>query len=406
MAKLPEITLPAHLKERLQQGHPWIYRNHLAPQVQLQSGDWVRLRCGGWTGFALWDSKGPIALRIFSWRYLPDQRWLKQRVLEAWYLRQPLRQKGCTAYRWLFGEGDGLPGLTVDLYGEFAVIQTYMEGGSVLLKGLVAALTEVTPLQGILLRTQHSPEPSPVVAVSDNSDPTDAATKTKLLWGKPAPQDWLVQEYDLKFQVNLTTGQKTGLFLDHRENRRFVQSLSQDRQVLNCFAYTGAFSLYALRGGAAHVISTDIGKGLAAAAHANVQLNQFDPNRHEFITADCFDLLQTYVQEGRTFDLVILDPPSFAKTKQNQYAALRAYTKLNALALKCVKVQGMLVTASCTSQISPSAFNEMLAKASTMAERRLQIIHEAGQPLDHPVPAHFPEGRYLKFVVGRVTALV
>jgi 23S rRNA (cytosine1962-C5)-methyltransferase len=409
MAKLPEITLPAHLKERLQQGHPWIYRNHLAPQIQLQSGDWVRLRCGGWTGFALWDSKGPIALRIFSWRHLPDQRWLKQRVLEAWQLRQPLRQQGCTAYRWLFGEGDGLPGLTVDLYGEFAVIQTYMESGSVLLKGLVTALADVTPLQGILLRTQHSaehyPEHSPVVTTSDTPDP-DTATKTKLLWGKPAPTDWVVQEYDLKFQANLATGQKTGLFLDHRENRRFVQSLSQDRQVLNCFAYTGAFSLYALRGGAAHVTSADIGKGLAAAAQTNLQLNHFDLHQHEFITADCFDLLQTYVEQGRMFDLVILDPPSFAKTKQNQYAALRAYTKLNALALKCVKEQGMLVSASCTSQISPSAFNEMLAKASTMAGRRLQIVHEAGQPLDHPVPVHFPEGRYLKFVVGRVMNLV
>jgi 23S rRNA (cytosine1962-C5)-methyltransferase len=401
MAKLPEITLPAHLKERLQQGHPWVYRNHLSTHLPLQSGDWVKLRCGGWTGFALWDDKGPIALRIFSKRQLPDQRWLKQRLVQAWELRAPLRHQDCSAYRWVFGEGDGLPGITIDLYGEFAVIQTYMEGGTVLLKGLVAALPEMTPLQGILLRSQHSPSE----AVGEPST-TETWGKTKLLWGKPPPDGWVVQEHGLQFQVNLATGQKTGLFLDHRENRRYVESLSQGRRVLNCFAYTGAFSLYALRGGAARVTSVDIGKGLAAAAQTNVALNQFDAQRHEFVTADCFEFLQTALEQGQQFDVVILDPPSFAKSKQNQYAAVRAYSKLNALALQCVAEQGLLVSASCTSQISPAAFNDMLAKASTMADRRLQIIHDAGQPIDHPVPAHFPEGRYLKFVVGRVASVI
>jgi 23S rRNA (cytosine1962-C5)-methyltransferase len=401
MAKLPEITLPHHLKERLQQGHPWVYRNHLSSRFPLQSGDWVKLRCAGWTGFALWDDQGPIALRIFSRRQLPDQRWLKQRLTQAWHLREPLRHQDCTAYRWVFGEGDGLPGITIDLYGEFAVIQTYMEGGQVFLKGLIAALPEITHLQGILLRSQHS---SPEAA--GDTSATAAWGKTKLLWGKPPPDDHRVQEHGLRFQVNLATGQKTGLFLDHRENRRYVESLSQGLRVLNCFAYTGAFSLYALRGGATQVTSVDIGKGLAAAAQVNVALNQFESQRHEFVTADCFDFLQTAVQQGQQFDLVILDPPSFAKSKQNQYAAVRAYSKLNALALQCVTDQGFLVSASCTSQISPAAFNEMLAKATHTADRRLQIIHEAGQPIDHPVPAHFPEGRYLKFVVGRVMGVV
>jgi len=133
-----------------------------------------------------------------------------------------------------------------------------------------------------------------------------------------------------------------------------------------------------------------------------VRLNSLDQQRHTFITQDCFDLLDRYVQERQTFDLVILDPPSFAKSKQNRFAALRAYTKLNALALRCVAPGGLLVTASCTSQISPEAFREMLAAAGGSCDRRIQIIHEAGQPLDHPVPAQFPEGRYLKFVVGRV----
>ncbi|MCS6814019.1 MAG: class I SAM-dependent rRNA methyltransferase [Cyanobacteria bacterium] len=395
MAKLPAITVPPQLKERLAQGHPWIYRDKLPADVHFTTGEWVRVRCGNWSGFGLWDNKGPIALRIFSQRQLPDPRWLHNRVQAAWELRSPLREQHCTTYRWLFGEGDGLPGITVDLYGEVAVVQTYMESATVLLDWLVNALRTIAPLRGILWRTQHSE------VREDNYSSPDS--KTQLLWGEAPAADLVVKEHGLLFQVNLQAGQKTGLFLDHRENRRFVGELSRGKTVLNCFAYTGAFSLYALRGGASHVTSVDIGKHLAAVAEANLRLNGLAGDRHTFVTADCFDLLQRYGQERRTFDMVILDPPSFAKSKQNRFAAIRAYTKLNALALSCVAPHGLLVSASCTSQVSPEAFKDMLASAGSISDRRLQILHEAGQPLDHPVPAAFPEGRYLKFVVSHVS---
>ena len=389
MAKLPSIQLPTSLKERLVQGHPWVYRNHVPHNLDFPPGTWVRVRCGNWTGYGLWDANGPIAVRIFSESDVPNARWFREQVQAAWELRSPLRAKSCTAYRWLFGEGDGLPGITVDLYGEFAVVQTYMEGASVLLDWLVEALRNTHPLQGIFLRTQHK--------TTETSE-----GKIERLWGQPAPDDLVVQEHGLAFQVNLYAGQKTGLFLDHRENRRYVEDLSQGRTVLNCFCYTGAFSLYALRGKAQHVTSVDIGKGLAAAASKNIALNQLDPDRHTFVTQDCFEVLHKYAETERSFDVVILDPPSFAKSKQNRHAAQRAYVKLNALALRCVAPGGLLVSGSCTSQVSPEAFKEAIASAGAVAGRRVQIIHEAGQPIDHPVPAHFPEGRYLKFVVGRV----
>jgi 23S rRNA (cytosine1962-C5)-methyltransferase len=222
------------------------------------------------------------------------------------------------------------------------------------------------------------------------------------LSGVLPPKALVVREHGIQFYADLHGGQKTGLFLDHRENRRFVEGLSYGREVLNCFAYTGAFSLYALRGGARSVESADIGKGLAEAAAANVALNRLDARRHSFATGDCFELLARYAEQARAFDLLILDPPSFARSKQSRHSALRAYTRLNALAMRCVRPGGLLATASCTSQVGPEAFKETLAAAGASAGRRLQIIHEAGQPLDHPVPAHFPEGRYLKFVVGRV----
>jgi 23S rRNA (cytosine1962-C5)-methyltransferase len=411
MPRRNDIHLPSALKDRLAQGHPWIYRNHVPPDVRMPAGTWVRARCGDWSGYGLWDAEGPIAIRIFSERQIPDAAWLHERVRAAWELRAPLRDVGITAYRWLFGEGDGLPGLTVDLYGDWAVVQIYAASVEILLGWLADALREIAPLRGILLKQRESDlelgeprtenqEPEHGPRTTDN--PKSKIQNPKLLWGEPPPRDLVVAEHGLRFYADLRVGQKTGLFLDQRENRRYVEGLGDGRTVLNCFAYTGAFSLYALRGGARSVVSADIGKGLAEAADANIALNGLDAARHHFATGDCFDLLARYVEEGRHFDLVILDPPSFAKSKRNRYAALRAYTRLNALGMRCVSPGGLLATASCTSQIGPEAFKELLAAAGASVGRRLQIFHEAGQPIDHPAPAHFPEGRYLKFVVGRV----
>jgi 23S rRNA (cytosine1962-C5)-methyltransferase len=381
----------------------------------------VRARCGVWSGFGLWDAERPIAIRIFSERQVPDAGWVRERVAAAWELRAPLRDAGCTTYRWLFGEGDGLPGLTVDRYGDFAVVAAYMDGASELIGWLVAALNSGAPLRGIVIRDRGQAEPDDLAIdyrqardheriktiderPADTDDHPLSNSRSSSIWGHAPPKNLVVREHGIQFYADLRGGQKTGLFLDHRENRRYIESLSAGRSVLNCFAYTGAFSLYALRGGAREVVSADIGKRLAEATAANIALNGFEPGRHTFVTADCFELLNQYAGEGRRFDLVILDPPSFAKNKQSRYAALRAYTRLNTLALRCVAPGGLLATASCTSQVGPEIFKELLAAAAASAGRRIQIIHEAGQPLDHPVPAHFPEGRYLKFIVGRAGA--
>jgi 23S rRNA (cytosine1962-C5)-methyltransferase len=418
MAKLPEIRLPGALRERLAQGHPWVYRTHVPPSVRLPPGAWVRLRCGGWSGYGLWDAEGPIALRVFAQRTPPDAGLLRARVRAAWELRAPLRAAGCTAYRWLFGEGDGLPGITVDRYGDYAALVTYTASVEPLLEAVVEGIVQCDQgLRGILLRTQVSERATNDQRPTTNDQPgideapasqdhvrrsSVVGRRSSLLWGEPPPHDLTVIEHGLRFHADLRGGQKTGLFLDQRENRRTVEGLSAGRSVLNCFAYTGAFSLYALRGGAQAAVSADIGKGLAAAAAANIRLNALDAGRHTFITEDCFALLAHYAEQGRAFDLVILDPPSFARSRQSRYAALRAYAKLNALGMRCVTPGGLLATASCTSQVGPETFKETLAAAGAQADRRLQIVQEAGQPLDHPVPAGFPEGRYLKFVVGRV----
>lgn len=387
----PFLTLPAHLKPKLAAGHPWVYRDLFGPQPKLRGGSWIGLQCGNWSGYALWDERSPIAARIYSTQQVPDARWVRERVRVAWEGRASVRATPTSAYRLLFGEGDGLPGVTVDLYDGFAVLATYADSVETVVPWVVAALREIVPgLLGVVRRRRADAE-------------DDAETgKIEALWGGLPPRELVVEEHGLRFLANLYEGQKTGLFLDHRENRRTIEQWSAGRTVLNCFGYTGAFSLYAARGGAAATTSVDIAPAAAEDAARNFALNGLAGDQHAFLARDCFDFLHRSIQRGDAYDLVILDPPSFARSKKNLHAATRAYAKLNALAIQCVAPDGLLASASCTSQMAPELFRSMLGEAAAQADRRLSIVHEAGHAADHPVPAHFLEGRYLKFVLARV----
>jgi len=381
---LPVVYLPDGVGKQLRRGHPWVYRDRLPKKLDLSSGTWVQVRFGKSSAYGLWDARSPIAIRLFSQERTPDARWIRDRVQYAWHGRSALRElKGAsrtTAYRWLYGEGDGIPGLVADLYGDYAVIETYARSLDVLLEWVVDGLRSCTELKGILLRKGG----------------------TRVLWGRSPPRDLVVQEHGIKLYVDLFAGQKTGLYLDHRENRRSLERWCGDRRILNCFAYTGAFSLYALRGGATSVVGIDISPQLGKVTRQNLALNGFAAGKHSFVTADCFELLNRYADQKRRFDMVILDPPPLARSKKSHHAALRAYGRLNQAAIRCLPPGGLLATASCTARVSPSAFRELLGDAAAKTRRRLNMLHEAGHPLDHPVPAHFPEGRYLKFVLGRV----
>ncbi|MGB0385930.1 MAG: class I SAM-dependent rRNA methyltransferase [Ardenticatenaceae bacterium] len=390
-AKLPTLTLPHFLKPSLAAGHPWVYRDHVPKKFRAPDGTWVKIKAGNWSAYALWDASSPIALRVFSQRRPPDAKWVMDRVQAAWELRALIReQQDTTAYRWLFGEADGLPGLTVDLYGSYAVLITYATALKAIVPWVVEALPRVAPLKGIVQR----------IAVSDKS-----SHKIKPLWGRIPPRNLIVQEHGLRLRANLHQGQKTGLFLDHRENRRYVERLTSAKEVLNLFSYSGAFSLYAARGGAIQTVNVDISPGAASDARENFILNGFDPDAHEFVVADVFDYLEKLRLQKRRFDLVICDPPSFARNKQQRPQALKAYARLNAMAMRVTEPGGLYATASCTSQVSPDAFRTLLADAARQAGRRFQLIHDAAHPPDHPILAQHKEGRYLKFVVGRAHSI-
>lgn len=380
----PELELPRFLEAALSAGHPWVYRDHVPRDFQASSGAVVRIHAGAFSGFALWEAESQIALRVYSTREEPSAAWVAERVRQAWELRALVRSSDTDAFRWLFGEGDGLPGIVVDVYGKWAVIALYADGLERIADWVADALRATTDLAGIVRRGRG------------------AGARLSLVWGRKPPAELVVAEHGVRMTADLELGQKTGLFLDHRENRRFVGSLAAGRRVLNLFSYTGAFSLYAARGGATQVTSVDVAAGAMDAARENFRLNGLDADAHDFVVADVFEHLEHARRKNITWDLVISDPPSFARSKQHQKQALRAYVKLNALAMQVTARGGLLAAASCTSQVSPDAFRQTLAEAASRAKRRFQIIHEAGQPADHPVFAQHLEGRYLKFVVGRV----
>jgi 23S rRNA (cytosine1962-C5)-methyltransferase len=383
-AASPVLYVPNELSKQLQRGHPWVYRDRLLRPPRLPSGTWVQVTCGTFTGYGLWDARSPIAVRLFSRSGVPDAGWIARQIRRAWELREPIRHTRTSAYRWLYGEGDGVPGVVVDLYNDYAVVETYADSLDVLLDWVVKGLRACTKLKGILFRRRS----------------------VRLLWGHRPSRDLVVEENGLRLYVDLFAGQKTGLFLDHRENRQHLEGWCGGKRVLNCFAYTGAFSLYAVRGGAREVVSVDIAPQAIEGTRRNLALNGFNPDVHPAIVSDCFELLSDYASQGERFDLVILDPPSLARAKKDRRSALRAYARLNQAAMECVPAGGLLATASCTSQVSPDAFREMLGDAAGRAGKRLLILREAGQAMDHPVPAHFAEGRYLKFILGRVQDLV
>jgi 23S rRNA (cytosine1962-C5)-methyltransferase len=382
----PTLELPAQLKRGLQAGHPWVYRDHVPRGFQAQSGTWVKVRSGGFSAFALWDESSKIALRLFSERVVPDADWVRERVAAALALRRAVLDQQTSAYRLLYGEGDGIPGLTVDVYGPFAVIVTYADSLEVVVPWVVRALVELLKLHGVVRRAR----------VADGEPPLLQA-----LHGRLPPRDLIVSEHGLRMHVDLFSGQKTGLFLDHRENRLFLGGLCAGKRVLNLFSYTGAFSLYAARGGATSVTSVDLSQPAARAARSNFELNGLDPEQHEFVAEDVFAFLERTRRAGTSYDVVICDPPSFANSRDQQKNALRAYVSVNSSGLRVLAANGIYAAASCTAQVSSDAFRGVLAEAAVNAKRRLQMFHDAGHAADHPIFAGHPEGRYLKFIVAR-----
>ncbi|MBI4956757.1 MAG: class I SAM-dependent rRNA methyltransferase [Myxococcales bacterium] len=374
-------------------GHPWVFRDALRPASRelpdsagLPSGTVVELHDerGRFVARALYDADTPIGARLFT--LAPDEplddALLVQRLARAFAHRDGLFADDLTdAYRLCHGEGDRLPGLVLDRYAELAVLR--LDGGlwrphTDRLRHLLVPLLRARGIEHLVLR---------------------APGERQVLTHREPPDTLEVREHGVRFEVDVARGQKTGAFLDQRENRARVRALARGLgRVCNLFSYTGGFSLAAALGGAGEVVSVDVAGPAHEAARRAFALNDLDPGRHAFVTADAFAWLEAARARGERFDLVVCDPPSFAPSERAVPKALAAYRRLHAAALGVLAPGGTLCAASCSSHVRLEDFLGTLDDA-VLPGRGLSVREVWGQPADHPTLAAWPEGRYLKFVV-------
>jgi 23S rRNA (cytosine1962-C5)-methyltransferase len=392
------VTLKPGRTTSLQRRHPWIFSGAIdAIDGAPQPGETVQVRAADGTALALgaYSPRSQIAVRV--WTFDPTEpvspalfRTRLSRALAARRVRFSERATS-NAYRLVNAESDGLPGLVVDAYAEYVVCQ-FLSVGAEFWKGdIVAQLADLHACTGIYERSDV-----------DVREKEGLPLATGVLWGAE-PLDLVeIQEGECRFWVDIQRGHKTGFYLDQRENRALMAEHAGGCEVLNGFAYTGAFGVWALKGGAAHVINVEASAAALDLARRNVTLNGLDPARVEAVQGDVFHVLRQYRDAGRQFDLIVLDPPRFAESRGQVERAARGYKDINLLALKLLRPGGRLFTFSCSSHVSPDLFQKIIAGAALDSGREVQIIRRMTQAPDHPVALCFPEGEYLKGLVCQV----
>jgi 23S rRNA (cytosine1962-C5)-methyltransferase len=390
-----KLELARGLGRHLRAGHPWVFRKALERVPRIPPGSVVDLTEGGkFVARGYFDPHSAIAVRVLTRdaRKNIDAGFFAERVRQALAERRALIDLTDTdSFRLLHGEGDGLPGVVVDLYGRYAVLKLYSAGLTPYRGLIVEALKAAVPeLVGILGRDEVG---------RDDVEEDEGRGTGRMLWGQEAPELLSIRERGATFQVDAWRGQKTGFFLDQRENRHLIRRLAKGRDVLNCFCFSGGFSVNAALGGARSVFSVDLDPDAVALARENFTRNGLPAEKHDFLAADVFKLLASFREEGRTFDLIILDPPAFAKSQRAVEAAIDGYASLNRQALALLRPGGLLATASCSARVSPEAFMGAVKEAAFKAGVDLAMVEERYQPPDHPVRLQFPEGKYLKFYV-------
>jgi 23S rRNA (cytosine1962-C5)-methyltransferase len=383
------LKLPAPA-DRLSRGHPWVWREAIARGLEgARAGEEVQIVAPDGTpvGRGLADPGSPIAVRMWTRKRDPvDAGLWRRRATRACALRERLLAGTKTsAFRVLHGEGDRMPGMVVDRYGPIAVARTDGEAAGTRVGDLVDALWPSLEAWGV--RTL-------VVRAGAKGE----APRLETLRG-PAPPDTVeVEEHGVPFVVDLARGQKTGAFLDQRDNRRRVGELARGRRVLNLFSYAGGFSLHAALGGALHVTSVDVAAAAHATAQASFRAAGVEAGAHAFVTADVRVFLDGARARGQTWDLIVSDPPSYAPSEKTLSRALSAYRSLHGACAGVLAPGGIFCAASCSSHVDQTAFLSTLDD-SALGERDLAVIELRGPGEDHPSLAAFPEGRYLKFAV-------
>jgi 23S rRNA (cytosine1962-C5)-methyltransferase len=392
----PGIILKAEREKSLQRRHPWVFSGAIdCIEGAPASGDTVAVRdaAGNFLAWAAYNADSQITARVWSWREdeVIDKTFFRTRIADALAARRTLGiERDGNGMRIIHGESDGLPGLIVDKYGDTIVMQLGSAGPEHWRDTLADILQELCAPACIYERSD-----------SDGREREGLPIRNGIVRGT-LPAHVEVSENGLRFAVDIAAGQKTGYYLDQRDNRALTGALAQDKDVLNCFCYTGGFSLYALRGGAKSVLSIDSSQEALQIAQSNVALNGLDAARAEWQCADVFEALRKLRDQNKKFDLIVLDPPKFAPTAAFAEKASRAYKDINLLGFKLLRPGGLLFTYSCSGGISDDLFQKIIAGAALDAGVDAQIVKKLHAAADHPVLLSFPEGAYLKGLVLRV----
>ena len=401
------VILKPHKEESLKRFHPWVFSGAIAKVVldashksaAPEEGEMVCVRSSAneALGVGHWQV-GSIAVRIldFAAEELPRNFW-HERIRAAYKVREAigLIRPDNNTYRLVHGEGDFLPGLIVDVYADTAVVQAHSVGMHVSRNEIAKALMEAVPqIQNVYYK-------------SDDTLPFKAQIEGEKTGWLIKNQESKIEDLDefwsmengLSFRIDWLRGQKTGFFVDQRENRALVERYAKGKDVLNMFCYTGGFSLYALRGGAQTVDSVDVSQKAIDLVNINVARNFPKATNHQAVAADAFEYLSAQKAAGKTYDLIILDPPAFAKHRDAVKNALRGYQRINAKAIEMIRPGGILFTFSCSQAVDKEAFRLAVFSAAASIGRNVRILHQLHQPQDHPINIYHPEGEYLKGLV-------
>jgi 23S rRNA (cytosine1962-C5)-methyltransferase len=372
--------------------HPWIFSGAVARvDEEPASGATIDLlsATGDFLARAAYSPTSQIRARVWTFDDEPvDADFFRRKIHAAIEMRRKSKVEGQTdAMRLIYAESDGLPGLIVDRYGDILVLQSLTTGSEFWKETIADILIEETGLQTIYERSD-----------ADVRELEGLPFIVGPLRGTP-PNQITITEHATRYTVNLAEGHKTGFYLDQRANRLKIRELAEGRDMLDCFCYTGGFSVNALAGGAKSVLSVDSSADALAMCKENIVINNFPVDRHSSIEGDVFQLLRKFRDEGRVFDLIILDPPKFAPTAAQAEKAARGYKDINLLAFKLLRPGGILVTCSCSGGVDAALFQKIVAGAALDAGVEAQIIEHLSQAADHPVLLSFPEGAYLKGLV-------
>jgi 23S rRNA (cytosine1962-C5)-methyltransferase len=390
-AKLASFFLKPGKEQSLKRFHPWVFSGAIAKaEGKPQEGDLVNVFASNGEFLALGHCQvGSIAVRILSFEPAEvNYDFWKLKIEKAWNVRKSLGltdNSETNVFRLVHAEGDGMPGLVIDFYNGTAVIQTHTVGMFLVREMLVEALKEVlgNKLKAVYDKSGKSLPYKAEISAEDG-----------YLFGDDSEKE--VSEYGLRFKVDWVEGQKTGFFIDQRENRFLVQQFAKNRDVLNMFCYTGGFSFYAMKGGARLVHSVDSSAKAIELTKQNVELNFEGDTRHEAFAADGFEFMRDIKDK---YDLIILDPPAFAKHRDAVQQALQAYKRINTRAFEQIRSGGIVFTFSCSQVVSKEKFREAVFSAAAISGRSIRILHQLTQPADHPVSIYHLEGEYLKGLV-------